>query len=112
MKTNVTREQFTEWYDKNPSSTVDEIMEEFDIKRSTAYMKIKQYHQRKPYHPESTEIGARIYQDGFDKGLLIGSGLGVLLGDLAKSKGIGVSDLLQKLVESLQPAAAPVNEGI
>ena len=57
----VTREEFGEWFEKNPSSTVEEIMEEFDIKKSTAYMKIKQYHKRKPYHPESTEIGARIF---------------------------------------------------
>jgi len=102
-KPKVTKDDFSAWFSEHPAASIDDICDTFDVSVSCAYQKRKQYFSEHRYDPNSVKIGSQIYQAGLDHGILIGSGLGVLIGDLAKSKGIGISDLIQKLAELIQP---------
>lgn len=98
----VTREQFEEWFLEHPGATLTEICGTFEISISTAYQKRRQFYSKHRYDPQTAKIAAKIYQEGLDHGIVIGSGLGALVGDLAKSKGIGISDLVGKIADWLK----------
>jgi hypothetical protein len=102
-KPKITKDDFSAWFMEHPGASIDEICDTFDVSISCAYQKRKQYFSEHRYDPNSVKIGAKIYQEGLDHGLLIGSGLGALIGDLAKSKGMSVGDLLEKIANWLNP---------
>ena len=112
-KPKVTKDDFSAWFSEHPTASIDDICNIFDVSVSCAYQKRKQYFSEHRYDPNSAKIGAQIYKEGVDHGILIGSGLGVLIGDLAKSKGVGVSDLIQKFAEWIKPTptAEPAGSG-
>ncbi len=93
----VTKEEFELWFREHPAASLEEIMEEFGIMQSTAYQKKAQYYAKHPYDPDSSRIAADIHSDGVSQGFLMGITAGILIGDVLKSQGLGVSDILSKV---------------
>lgn len=93
----VTKEEFEEWFRENPAASLEEIMLEFGIQRSTAYVKKAGYFKKHPYDPDSSHIAADIHSNGVSQGFMMGLTAGILMGDVLKSQGMGVSDLLEKV---------------
>lgn len=93
----VTRDEFEEWFRENPAASLEDIMSEFGIQKSTAYVKKAGYFKKHPYDPDSSQIAAQIHSDGVSQGFVMGITAGILIGDVLKSQGLGVSDILGKV---------------
>lgn len=106
-KPKVTKDDFSAWFTEHPGASIDEICDTFNVSVSCAYAKRKQYYSEHRYDPNSTKIGATIFQSGYDTGFIAGATVGILAGDLLKSQGLGVSDILQRVSAWMKPPSEP-----
>ena len=114
----IERDAFDSWFSENTQATLEEICKTFDIAVSTAYKKRKGYYQRHRYDPESSQLAVKIhregYNEGYSSGFFNGIAIGILGGDVLKSSGLGVSDIIGKIAGwMMKPTpAAPAQEGV
>lgn len=112
LKVKCSKEQFRKYFKENPVASIPEIMDKFDICQASAYRKKAQWHKQNPLNPESSEIAVKIhreaYNEGYNTGFFNGVAIGILAGDVLKSSGMGVSDIVSKIAGWIKPTAESV----
>ena len=94
---------FEEFYTENPGLTVNEMAEITGVTTRCIYYKLQQYdlNNASKFDVRISRMMMDAYrkgvEDGEERGFLIGAGLGVGVGDLLKSNGIGISDFIAGL---------------
>lgn len=124
IQTKLNYVDFEDWYLSHPGVSAPEIADRFGVSVRCIYNKMKRFNKRYERKVDSklssmtliaykegyrqgmtADVSAReliAYKEGYNSGMLVGAGLGGLIADLLKSKGMGISDIVEMIVNSMK----------